>query len=85
MLLFLKQRGQIVTSEREIKEEKYKIWKMSHVEPRVAGSQEKQSWRVTRYKAQQGAFLCLLGTLQEIVKMGGFLSSMEIYSGKEAA
>lgn len=64
---------------------KYKIWEMSNVEPRVSGAQEKQSWRVTKYKAQQRAFLCLLGTLQEIVKTGGFLSRMEIYSGKEAA
>lgn len=62
---------------------KYKIWKMNDVKPRVSGAQEKQSWRVTRYKAQQGAFLCLLGTLQEVVKMGGFLSSMEIILGKK--
>lgn len=59
---------------------------MSHVERGVAGAQKKQSWRMTKYKSQQGPLLlCLLGTLQEIVKVGGFLSSMEIYSGKEAA
>lgn len=53
---------------------------------RVAGAWRKQIWKVTQYKAQQGALLlCLLGTLQEIAKVGGFLTSMEIYSGKEAA
>lgn len=37
-------------------------------------------------KAQQGALLfCILGTLQKIVEVGGFLSSIEIYSGKDAA
>lgn len=58
---------------------------MSHVERRVAGAWKKQNWRVTKYKAQQGALLCLPATLQEIVKVGGFLSGMENYSGKEAA
>lgn len=63
-----------------------KCWKMNYVGGRVAGAWKEQIWKVTKYKAQQGALLlCLLGTLQEIAKVGGFLTSMEIYSGKEAA